>query len=349
MASTLATQLSALKSEAVSGVGITTVLRDHLRRGKTFRPPRPRAPSAGKKRITQKKGLRIGSWVDRLFTDVIRKKARLNPSDYRHRRCIDLFTGLRRRGVQCVQSQLRVAVPELGIWTSLDALGVQGNAAVVIELKCTQYTLEQHTEVYDRHCTQRRMLANGVLNTERHAHALQTAFGMLALKRALPRVEIKGLVVVCAADGAKMYDVPADFVNSKHFSVAAVRPSFGVYVKNVVFEPLPSRGLPHLREALGRHGYAFTEKDVMKTLKNKYGSFTLATTPKSYLVVALAYTKGPTVNVGEKKRRQLAADAEKLWIDKKKKVKVRACLVHFSSSATPIHQVEFLLKSHSPC
>lgn len=346
MASNLAMHLSALKSEPASGLGITTVLRDHLRRGKTFRPPRPRAG----KRVTKKRGLQIGAWVDRLFSKVIEKKAKLNPGDHRHRRCMQLFTGLHRRGIKCLRTQFRVAAPDLGIWTSLDALGIQGDAAVVIELKCTQYTLEQHEELYEKHCVHRRMLANGLLNTEKNAHALQTGFGMLGLRRVLPRVPIKGLVVVCASDGAKMYDVDERFVESKLFSVAAVRPACGAYVKNVSFQPAPSspKAIECVREALAKNGCPFAVKDIRQSFGNTYGSFTVAASSRAYLVVALVYTKGVKETVGDKKKRQLATDTEKLWLDKKKKVKVRGCLVHFSSGSSPIHRVEFLPRTFLP-
>lgn len=263
---------------------------------------------------------------------------------------MQLFTGLHRRGIKCVRTQFRVAAPHLGIWTSLDALGVQNNAAVVIELKCTQYTLEEHEASYDKNCLQRRMLSNGILNTERNAHALQTGFGMMGLRRVLPSVPIKGLVVVCAADGTKMYDVEDRFVDPKLFSIGSVRPAFGVYVKNVTFQKMPTnpKSIEFVQEALAKHGCSFTEKDIRKSFTNTYGSFTVASSSKTYTVVALVYTKSPTEDVGEKKRRQMNADVEKLWLDKKKKIKVRGCIVHFSSQKSPIHRVEFLPKSYLP-
>lgn len=335
----------------MSGAGITTVLRDHLRRGKTFRPPRPKSYSAGKKRITKKKGLKIGSWVDHLFTRVVNGKVKLNPSDVRHRRCIDLFTGLRRRNIKCIRSQFSVGVPELGIKTSLDALGVQGDSAVVIELKCTQYTLEQHKSMYDNHCLHKRMLTNGVLNTERNAHALQTGFGMMALRRVIkPSIKIKGLVVVCAADGAKMYDVDEAFADPKFFSVPSVKPVLGSYIKNVTFQGMPEKPttIAYLRKLMEKHGYPFTLRNVLTSFGNKYGSFTISTSAKSYLVVALVYTGSRKTKAGDKKHRQLVDDAAKLWIDKKKAVKVRACMLHFSNGREPVHCVEFMPKIHLP-
>lgn len=281
---------------------------------------------------------------------MVENKAKLNPGDHRHRRCMQLFKGLHRRGIKCLRTQFRVAAPDLGIWTSLDALGVQGDAAVVVELKCTQYTLEQHEELYEKHCVHRRMLANGLLNTERNAHALQTGFGMLALRRVLPRVPIRGLVVVCASDGAKMYDVDERFVEPKLFSVAAVRPAFGSYVKSVTFQEAPAspKAMVAVQQALARAGVPFEPKDIRRSFGNTYGSFTVASSPRVYLVVALVYTKGSSEDVGEKKRRQLAADTEKLWLDKKRRVKSRGCLLHFSSGKTPIHRVEFLPKTYHP-
>lgn len=326
-------------------------MRDNLRRGKTFRPPRPKNHTAGKQRITKKKGLKIGSWVDNLFTKVINKKVKLNPSDRRHSRCLDLFTGLKRRGIKCIRSQFRVSMPELGIWTSLDALGVQGNSAVVIELKCTQYTLEQHKKMYDSHCLHKRMLSNGIINTERNAHALQTGFGMLGLRRIVKSsVPIKGLVVVCASDGAKMYDVDEAFTDPKFFNIPSVKPALGVYTKNIVFQPFPTRQktIDYLRDIMKKNGYPFTLRNVLTSFKNTYGSFTISTSSKSYLVVAMAYTGSKEITVGEKKKKQLVDDVAKLWNDKKKKVKVRGCMLHFGNGKDPVHRIEFMPKIHMP-
>lgn len=222
---------------------------------------------------------------------------------------------------------------------------------MVIELKCTQYTLEQHKDMYDKHCLQKRMLSNGVLNTERNAHALQTGFGMMALKRLVSsKVKIKGLVVVCAADGAKMYDVNEMYADPKFFTVAAVRPALGSYIKSVTFQPFPTKQvvIDYLRRVMAKNGVPFTLRDVLTSFKNTYGSFTISTTAKSYLVVALVYTGSRTKMAGEKKRNQLIADAEKLWIDKKKATKVRACMLHLTNGSDPIHHVEFMPKIHLP-
>ena len=194
------------------------------------------------------------------------------------------------------------------------------------------------------------MLSNGMLNTERNAHALQTGFGMMGLRRVLPSVPIKGLVIVCAADGTKMYEVDDRFIDPKLFSIGSVRPSFGTYVKNITFQKIPTNpeSMSLVQKALANHGCAFTKKDIRKSFGNTYGSFTVASSSATYTVVALVYTKSPSEDVGEKKRRQLNADVEKLWLDKKKKIKVRGCIVHFSAQKSPIHRVEFISKSYLP-
>jgi hypothetical protein len=252
--------------------------------------------------------------------------------------------GLERKGIRCVRSQFRVSKPELGIWTDIDAVGVAGNTVVVIELKCTQYSLEQHKSMYDKVCLNKHKLSNGILNTERNAHALQTGFGMLALRSLLPGASIKGLVVVCANDGAKMYDVDPYFTDEKHFQIAALRPPLGSYVKAVQFQPLPKRkeSLDAIETTLKKHGYPFK---VLSSYGSKYGSFTVGVSQKVYLVVALCYTdKG----AGAKRQRQLNDDITKLWLDRKKKVKVTGCILEFSTGINPIHTVWVSPRVHLP-
>jgi len=339
MASTLFKQLSTLKSMSPSGKGITTVLKNNLRRNKVFRPPRPKCRG-----VTAKKGKLIGIRTDNLFTRAIRKKIRIDPSNPSHDRCHNLFIGLKRRGIKCVRSQFRVSKPELGIWTDIDAIGINGNMVYVIELKCTQYTLEQHKDMYDKSCLNKHKLSNGIINTERNAHALQTGFGMMALKTLLPNSTIKGLVVVCTCDGAKMYDVDPYFSDEKHFQVSSLRPQLGSYVKTVQFQPLPKRkeSLDVIAMMLKKHGYPFK---VLSSFSSKYGSFTISVSAKAYLVVALCLSEG---GVGNKKQRQLSDDITKLWLDKKKKVKVNGCILEFSSGTNPVHHVWFSPRSHLP-
>lgn len=313
-----------------------------------FRPPRPKGRGhAGK--ITQKKGLKIGLATDKMFIRVVAKKQLIDPSNPKHKRCHNLFLGLRKRGVKAVRTQFRVSMPELGIRTDIDALGVRGNTVVVIELKTTQWTLEQHREMYDRTCLNKRKLSNGLLNTERNAHALQTGFGMLGLRRHLPKsTKIEGLVVVCAADGAQMYDVDPFYSDEKHFVVPAIKPAVGSYVKSVNFQPMPSTdaAIRCLQKALKEKGFPFTMRNVLTSFGTKYGSFTLSVGTNSYLVVALVCTREK--KAGEKKMRQLEDDAHKLWIDKKKKCRVRACMVRFFKGVNPIRGIDFITKSHHP-
>lgn len=168
------------------------------------------------------------------------------------------------------------------------------------------------------------------------------------LKKNIP---IEGLVIVCAADGTKCYPVDPKFVDERKFTIPSIQPALGVYVKNVSFQPLPDN--KHARSVI----VAFLKKkslsfNVQKSMKNKYGSFcTLDTNngKKCYTVFALVYSN--TSKCGNKKKTQLEDDASKLWMDKKKKVKVTSCILYFGSQKTTdgiIQKLEMLPKIHYP-
>jgi len=284
-----------------------------------------------------------------MFSKVVQKKLKINPANFKHARIHNLFTGLKKRRIVCIRDEFRVTRPDLGIFTNVDGIGVIGDSVVVvIELKNTQYTTEQHLEVYDKPCMNRRKLTKDLLNTERNAHALQTGFGMNALQRVLPKnTSVTGLVIVCTADGAKMYDVDSSFADDKHFHIPTIKPATGSYMKLVSFQPIPktATALEHIKAALSKFGYRFLKSMVLTSFNTKYGSFTMSLGDKSYLVVALVHSVGKP---GEAKRRQLANDINKLWIDKKRKVKVRGCMLVFSAGPKPFHTVEFTPKTYLP-
>ena len=195
-------------------------------------------------------------------------------------------------------------------------------------------------------------MTNGFLNTERNAHALQTAFGMIGLRELLPRkIKIDGLVIVCAADGTKCYTVDNQFVDEKKFTIPSIQPALGQYVRNVSFQPLPSNDVAQkvIERFLKKKSISF---NVQKSMKNKYGSFCLLDTKngnKCYTVIALVYSQQS--RCGNKKRSQLEDDAAKLWMDKKRKVKVTSCILYFGSQKTTdgiIQKLEPLPKIHYP-
>lgn len=351
MYSNLVRQLSTLTSSPPSGKGITTVLKDHLRDGKKFVVPRTKRKGNRVGKITAKKGRAIGNRVDHDFRNIIAGKLRLRECDPRHNRLRLLFKALDKRGIRCVRGQFQVSCPDLGIWTKLDAIGIKGNSVVVIELKTTQFTREEHVDRYDRTCINRRKLTNGEPNNERTAHALQTAFGMLALSRKLPSsISIVGLVIVCTNDSAHLYDVDTKYLDTRYFKYHTTERKIGNYLKLVRFQPLPTtdHAVNMILTSLKPHiGKAVTFRNILTSYGNKYGSFTLSLGKAHYAIIVLVSSQ--TTIMSQRRQQQVHDDAMKLWIDRKKKATISTFLVYFYQGSNPIHAIEKLPIAYRPC
>ena len=181
-----------------------------------------RSPAGKLKGESARKGLAIGRCTDFAFQKIVERKERLSTRPG-HRRLRQIFEALRQMGVRPIKCQFQVAIPNLGLKTSLDCLGLTADGnPVVIELKCTQFTLEQHDDRYEKTCVQNAMLANGVRNTEKNAHMLQCGFGMLAVKSNFPPgTPVYGKVVYSAEDGCRTYNCDSRWVAPRLFSLGA--------------------------------------------------------------------------------------------------------------------------------
>lgn len=186
----------------------------------------PKNP-AGKRRgkgASAKAGLAIGRHIDHMFQRVVAKKERVTTQP-KHRRIRLIMKALKEMGVTPIKTQLAVAVPEFGLKTSLDGIGLTADGhPVVLELKCSQYELAQHDDKYAKPCVQNAMLANGVSNTEKNLHLLQCGFGMLAVKKMFPvGTPIFGKVIYCAKDGVRTYNCDQRWTAPKLFALGANR------------------------------------------------------------------------------------------------------------------------------
>lgn len=93
---------------------------------------------------------------------------------------------------------------------------------VVIELKCTQHTLDVHSRLYGLPCGAGK-LSNHLPDTEKVHHQLQTAFGVIGLQERIgPTHKVIGRVVVSASDGERSYGCDDVFVRKSHFSIRPV-------------------------------------------------------------------------------------------------------------------------------
>lgn len=175
---------------------------------------------------------------------------------------------------------------------------------------------------------------------------------MIGLRERLKKsINIEGLVIVCAADGTKCYPVDKKFVDERKFTIPSIQPALGIYVRNVSFQPLPTNQYARsvIEDYIKKKSLSF---NVQKSMKNKYGSFCTLDTKngkKCYTVFALVYSNN--TKCGNKRKSQLEDDASKLWMDKKKKVKVTSCILYFGSQKTTngiIQKLELLPKIHYP-
>lgn len=94
-----------------------------------------------------------------------------------------------------------------GIRTHVDGLGALGATTVVIELKSTTKPLASQRRLYHTPC-QRQPTVGAYANTEYTHHMLQLGWTTMAYRAAHPGTRVTGIVVVAAADGARI--VPLD-------------------------------------------------------------------------------------------------------------------------------------------
>lgn len=120
---------------------------------------------------------------------------------------------------------------------------------VVLEIKCTQFPIDVHEERYKLRCVGNTTLDKVPFeNTEFVIHQLQTAFGILGLRRLFPGVPIAGRVVVCADNGTKTYPCYDRYVDEAHFAHAH-RPS--IAPKAAPKSKLKLGALPEVRTPTG--------------------------------------------------------------------------------------------------
>ena len=103
-----------------------------------------------------------------------------------------------------IDAQTKVRIESMALKTEIDAVGytVENNVEipVVIELKNTQMSVEQHKKSYNEPSPTNQWLTNGLPNSEKQKHFLQTAFGCMALQK-LTQLVLRGYVIVNCKDG----------------------------------------------------------------------------------------------------------------------------------------------------
>ena len=209
-------------SPPASAIGVTRFIAQVLRRGRLFRVPGKRP--AGKTKITGEKGLQIGRYTDLLYQRICAGKAKLDLDNPKHARCRNIFRILKKHNMIPIMTQKTVSLgPEFALKTQVDGIALHGQGVAVLEIKTTQYTMEQHKARYNTPSIGARRLANKAENTEAVAHQLQLAFGVLGLRRLLsttmPDVRVGGLVIVLCSDGGLSYPLNAIYNSTGWFDL----------------------------------------------------------------------------------------------------------------------------------
>jgi len=187
-----------------------------------------------------------------------------SPANRRHTRLGHIVRALARSGIVLLRAQVPVVVAELGIHTTIDAVGMRGGALVVIELKCTTHARTAHHRIYATRCSNRPTLVNGLPNNEETHHQLQAGFGVAAVRK-LVTCTVVGVVVVCYADAADVRPVSPNMCNTLLFA-AGTRPYRGKRVgrtprqPEMLLEAWPDEDL-RVRDVVSAHG-----ADVVRTL-----------------------------------------------------------------------------------
>ena len=209
-----------MSKPSVSGcVGITSYLKRCLMNGKEFKVGGPYIKTpAGKSRACSDKGLFIGRTTDHQLCKYYTRKLRRLTDPRAKRIAAHLELKLK---LKVIAAQIPVTLPEFKLKTSIDLLAIKApDTAVVVEIKTTQFSLATHNERYKKRCIGAPVLQNGIPNCEAAHHQLQTAFGVLGLKRLLPSdAKVIGRVVVATDDAVQSYPCSENYIKRAHFSL----------------------------------------------------------------------------------------------------------------------------------
>lgn len=210
-----------------SMIGVTTFIKQNLLGGVKFcRRGGKSGVKWSKARSAHSRGLAIGRSIDNAFTRHVNGVERYSAAKPTHSRLGHVLRALSARGIIPKKAQVTLARADLKLKSTIDALAERAGSIVVIELKSTQFTKQQHLAVYDEPCIRCPTLANGIVSSERQMHLLQAAFGVIACRR-YTGVAVSGIVVFSYADSATVQYVPDFLCNSVLFANNALSAPLG--------------------------------------------------------------------------------------------------------------------------
>lgn len=241
---------------------------------------------------------------------------------------------MRKLQITRLDPQIAVCDTELGIRTSIDVMGRdQKNRPVVIELKTTQDSKDQHRQRYYTRCRNCPTLSNGLPNTEFWRHQLQCGFGMLCKNTS------QGIVVVVCSDGVVHYPVSSTACDRRMFkrssSAATVKVPERADCKTIEW---PTGADQSLRAALTKIGFGtVTSTNPIVVEGQKLG-----------LAAAIIVHKAPSYKgsrLASNHRLTVRALAKRVYAKQKKpRPKTRALIVSLQRGKWCIEKVGAILK-----
>ena len=333
-------QHSSLISEIIAPVsipsralGVTSFLKMKMQGNTPFRVDMKLCP-ARRPNVNHKRdqGLKNGRFTDHLFRRIIEKRERLNPTNRSHCGIVHVLRLLRENNIIITNTQVPVWDEDLEIKTILDGIGysTKANQICVFELKSTTFTVEEHIFRYNRRCSNRPMLVNGMINCERNMHALQTAFGMFCVKEMTKKTAC-GVVVVVCSNGAKLYHVDKGLAIREAFGNLTRVPMVPTVQRQPTtkFVTLPSKSTSaykDLFQTIVSAGYTSLRPCTKETIN--CSGVAEALSKRGTFIAAVGIISGRShKSTRDKHVAMLNSDCRKLWLASKRKSTVSALLI----------------------
>lgn len=290
----------------VGATGITTYLKMTMQCNTPFRVV-VKSVSGTTGKNQRQRGLSRGRVSDHLFRKIVAGSAKLDANDPLQKSLCYVFRLLGQHRVRVTTTQTAVSDQELKVKTNLDGLGIFDNKMVcVFELKTTTHTLAEHVLRYNTQCSNRPTLSNGLPNTERTMHALQTGFGMMCCQNIIQK-PVCGCVVVACTDGAKLYWVENSFTirelflkGNKNYLIAAPKP----FLSKIKFLELPAKESPiftQIHKLLKRQGY----ETIVKSKTSKYSALASTSSKNGSFIAIVGIMSNTVTKQTEQKHKQL--------------------------------------------
>ena len=324
--------IRALKSPSVpNSIGITVFISQILRRGRPFKVKWKGKSTTGKQ-ISRERGKQIGRYTDLLFQRACAGKEKLDPANGKHKRCFEIFKLLKKMNLVPFCTQKTVTIGEnYKLKTQLDGIAFKGSTLCVLELKCSQFTMEEHKRRYDLPAIGSSTLANKAPNTEKTAHQIQLCFGVLGLRHLLaaaaPDLKVTGCLLVSCSDGALSYPVNPLFLSPSWYDLARnIRslPKHDSALQSFLVQLPEGKDRKKIEALLKAH------KRGTITAETGYGSFVVSTDTGSATVVNLLHNPDFKATSRRMKGSRAACIQDALKLRKTNKFKsVRAGIIQF--------------------